>query len=161
MANPFPFVAGEVLTAADMNGIGEWTSYTPVLTASVTNPTLGTGSSQVGSYARIQNLIIYRFRISFGTSGISTGSGTYRVSLPVAATGSSLDYYLATNGQTSFFDSSASTLYFAQAWIANANYLNLIIQQSFNGFNQDLTSTVPVTVAASDTFSGLIIYQAA
>lgn len=160
MANPFPFVAGEVLTAADMNGIGEWTSYTPVLTASVTNPTLGTGSAQVGSYARIQNLIIYRFRISFGTSGISGGSGSYRVSLPVAASGTT-SFYEANNGQTSFFDSSANNLYFAQAWLANANYLTILVQNAFNTFNQDLTATVPVTVAANDTITGLVIYQAA
>jgi len=29
MANPFPFTAGQVLTAAQMNGIGETTSFTP------------------------------------------------------------------------------------------------------------------------------------
>jgi hypothetical protein len=160
MANPFPFVAGEVLTAADMNGIGEWTSYTPVLTASVTNPTLGTGSAQTGSYARIQNLIIYRFFIRFGSSGISAGSGSYRVSLPVAASGTT-QFYEVNNGQTGFYDASLATVYYSQAWIANANYLTILTQNAFNGSNLDWTPTVPVTIAANDAVTGFVIYQAA
>jgi hypothetical protein len=160
MANPFPFVAGEVLTAADMNGIGEWTSYTPVLTASVTNPTLGTGSAQVGSYARIQNLIIYRFFIRFGTSGISVGSGSYRVSLPVTASGTT-QYYETNNGTTAIFDSSSNGVYYANAYLANTSYISILAQNGFNGFMNDASATVPVVPAANDVYSGLVIYQAA
>jgi hypothetical protein len=160
MANPFPFVAGEVLTAADMNGIGEWTSYTPVLTATTTNPTLGTGSSATGAYARVQNLIVYNFQILFGSSGVNAGSGNYKVSLPVTSNATSA-FYQASNGQTSFFDSSANTVYFANAWLESTTNLTLLSQLSFNGNLQNISATAPVIPAANDAISGLVIYRAA
>lgn len=78
--------AGQVLTAATMNSIGAaWETWTPVLTASVTNPTLGTGSSQTGRWAQIQKIVTGQGKIKFGTAGTANGSGTYFVSLPTAA----------------------------------------------------------------------------
>ena len=160
MANPFPFTSGQVLTAAQMNGIGEWTSYTPVLTASVTNPTLGTGSQQLGSFARIQNLIICRFYIAFGASGTNAGSGSYRVSLPVNANPFGA-FFSASSGQTSFFDSSANNIYFANGYIPASTYAAILVQNGFNTFMNDLTNAVPVIPAANDVISGYLIYQAA
>jgi len=61
-------------------------TYVPTLTASVTSPTLGTGSVQEGFFIRTGNKIDCWGRIGFGTSGVDAGSGTYIVSLPVAAT---------------------------------------------------------------------------
>ena len=160
MANPFPFVAGEVLTAADMNGIGEWTSYTPVLSAGGTPVTLGAGSTQFGQYARIQDLIIYRFRISFGTSGQNFGSGNYTVSLPVNAS-SITQFYENTVGVITLYDSSIAVNYFANAWFAGAGEVTLTYQQSFNGALANVTQAAPFTAAAGDTYSGLVIYRAA
>jgi hypothetical protein len=160
MANPFPFVAGEVLTAADMNGIGEWTSYTPVLTATTTNPTLGTGSSATGAYARVQNLIVYNFQILFGSSGVNAGSGNYKVSLPVTSNATSA-FYNATNGQTAFFDSSANSVYFSPAWLESTTNLTLLYQGAFNGNMANISDTTPVIPGANDAISGLVIYRAA
>jgi hypothetical protein len=160
MANPFPFVAGEVLTAADMNGIGEWTPYTPVLSAGGTPVTLGTGSAQSGTYARIQDLIIYRFRISFGTSGQNFGTGNYTVSLPVTANGVT-QFYENSIGVTSVFDASLNNVYYANAWISSTTALSLIVQGAFNTVLNNVTQAVPVTAAASDSYSGLVVYRAA
>lgn len=160
MANPFPFTAGQVLTAAQLNGIGEWLFYTPTLTASVTNPTLGTSGVQSGSYARIQNLIVARFIIIFGTSGVAAGSGNYRVSLPVPAAiyGS---FYGAVSGKTSFYDSSANNTYFSSSWVENTNYVSITYQTAFNGAMSNVSAASPVIPAANDVISGLVIYQAA
>ena len=77
---------GQVLTAATMNTIGAaWETWTPALTAQTTNPTLGTGSSQTGRWARINKIVTGQGRIKFGTSGTAAGSGYYLVSLPTAA----------------------------------------------------------------------------
>ena len=160
MANPFPFVAGDVLTAADMNGIGEWTSYTPVLTASTTNPTLGTGSTVIGSYARIQDLIIYRFYIGFGSSGVNAGSGFYYVSLPVTANQFG-NFFTASSGQTAFYDSSGNAIYFANSWMDTSTRISIIFQQSFNGAMANMTNSVPAIAAANDVISGYMIYRAA
>jgi hypothetical protein len=88
MAAPFPFSAGAVLTAAQLNTIGSYSVYTPVLTASITNPTLGTGSTQFGAYATVNGMCVGYGSIIFGTSGAAAGSGNYRVSLPLTGVGS-------------------------------------------------------------------------
>ena len=66
-----------------INGLGVWKDYTPVLTASGTNPNTGVGAVLAGRYAQIGKVVHCRGRIKFGTSGTSVGSGTYRISLPV------------------------------------------------------------------------------
>jgi hypothetical protein len=59
--------------------------YTPALTATVTNPTLGTGSSTSGKWCRLGDVVYAIGDIRFGTAGTAAGSGTYQISLPVAA----------------------------------------------------------------------------
>lgn len=65
---------------------GTWTAWTPTLTAVTTNPTLGSGATATGRYIELDTgLIIARFTIQFGSSGVGAGSGEYRLSLPVNA----------------------------------------------------------------------------
>jgi hypothetical protein len=61
---------------------GIWQPFTPTLTATTTNPTLGTGSAQVGRYVRIGNFVHARASIRFGTTGTGSGVGTYQVGMP-------------------------------------------------------------------------------
>jgi hypothetical protein len=61
-----------------------WTTYTPALTATTTSPTLGTGSAAAGRYIRIGKTVHFFASITFGSSGVAAGSGTYQVSLPVS-----------------------------------------------------------------------------
>jgi hypothetical protein len=61
--------------------ITPWTTYTPVLRGSVTDPVIGNGSI-TGRYVNIGATIIGEIRIIAGTSGFTRGSGTYTVSLP-------------------------------------------------------------------------------
>lgn len=70
-----------------------YVAYTPVLTASTTNPTLGTGAVVTGSYCVIGDMVHYIAYIKFGTSGVSAGSGEYYVSLPVSASTSGASQY--------------------------------------------------------------------
>lgn len=78
--------AGQVLTAATMNSIGAaWEAWTPTLTASTTNPTLGTGSSRVGRYGQVNKIVTGYGKITFGTSGTAAGNGFYSVTVPITA----------------------------------------------------------------------------
>ena len=64
--------------------ITPWTTYTPVLTASTTNPVLGNGSI-TGRYVNIGATIIGEIRVIAGTAGFSRGLGAYSISLPTPA----------------------------------------------------------------------------
>jgi hypothetical protein len=75
MANPFPFVSGAVLTAAELNGIGEFTTYTPTFT----NLTVGNGTL-TAYYARIQDFVSVFVDVTFGST--SSVSGDVSFTLP-------------------------------------------------------------------------------
>jgi len=87
---PRTWVAGEVPTATHFNGnlrdfgrafADAWTSYTPTLTASTTNPTNWT---QTGYYMQAGKLVHVKVQLAAGAS-MTAGSGTYRIALPVNA----------------------------------------------------------------------------
>lgn len=80
-----PFVAGQRITAADLNNLDNQGTYTPVLTAVTTNPNLGSTGTALGFWQRNGHLITGWARFTFGGTGISAGSGIYRVSLPFTA----------------------------------------------------------------------------
>ncbi|MDP8961497.1 MAG: hypothetical protein M3N32_07790 [Actinomycetota bacterium] len=94
---PWPWVDGDTLAAAELNklvpdGVESGLAYTPQLTATTTNPTLGTGAIAQGRYYRMGKLVWAAARIEFGTSGTGAGSGVYRVSVPVACAQPFIDH---------------------------------------------------------------------
>jgi hypothetical protein len=68
-------------TGLKVAGAGVWTAYTPQLTATTTNPSLGNGTA-TGRYAQIGKLVYFWAQITFGST-TTRGSGSYQVSLPV------------------------------------------------------------------------------
>jgi hypothetical protein len=70
MANPFPFIASTVLTAAQMNGIGETTSFTPTWS----NVTVGNGTLNYATYVRVQNLVFVQVQFTLGSTSAVTGN---------------------------------------------------------------------------------------
>lgn len=95
------FAAGDVLTAAHMNGIqAAWTSYTPTWTGSSSNPAIGNGTL-TGRWLQIGKSGFFRVVMTAGTT-TTVGSGTYTFALPAAvhATGEqsvSGDFYDGAN----------------------------------------------------------------
>lgn len=130
--------------------------FTPVLGASTTAPTLGTGSSVVGTFLRYGHRIEGQGDITFGTSGVAAGSGSYTVLLPVACTGA-----LITNGSTvgsgTFFDSSAGRFYVFKL-IAVSTTTARMVEASAGTF---ITNASPVIPAINDHFNYDFNYQAA
>jgi hypothetical protein len=84
MANPFPFTAGQVLTAAQMNGIGERTAFTPTV-SSVTGAIFVAGALDC-SYMRVQKAVIVEFDITI--TSIGTAGGAILFTLPINANSS-------------------------------------------------------------------------
>lgn len=145
--------SGAVLPAATLSSIGAaWETYTPALTASTTNPTLGTGSSATGRYGQVNKIVCGQGQITFGTAGISAGSGFYYVSLPITAQASG-----KVIGQFQFLDSSASATYIGTL-ISDTTTRALMY---YNNPSSVATNIAPFTWAASDFIRYTFQYEAA
>jgi hypothetical protein len=148
--------SGQVLTAATMNTIGAaWETWTPTLTASTTNPTLGTGSTAAGRYGRVNKEVYGNAQISFGTSGTNAGSGFYYVSLPVTAqaAGVILGTYQAYDNSTATIDQGLV--------IADTTTKGLLYRNGVGGSVFLVASGVPWAWAASDFIRIWFTYEAA
>jgi hypothetical protein len=137
-----------------------WRAYTPVLTASTTDPTLGSGATRKGRWIRLGNLIIYTFYIQFGTSGTNAGSGTYRVSLP---TPYHLGLYTSTQwalGSIKLNESGAGG-FTAVAQPRSTTENTDVTMFTSGSAGAAVTASVPWAWAASDAISGTLTYMAA
>jgi len=76
------FLPGQTLSAAALQALAATATYTPTLTASTTNPTLGSGSSALGWHHVNGRHVTVWFYFRFGSSGAAAGSGLYYVSGP-------------------------------------------------------------------------------
>jgi hypothetical protein len=138
---------------------GSWTvvqqlgpgSHTPVLTASTSNPTLGTGSSQVGRYLLWGGrMCTYWGRIAFGTAALSAGTGQYFVSLPFVSN-SAPEIFV---GSAMLRDSSSGSIQPCTSYMASgASTLSIVTPSGI------ASSTVPWTWAASDYLTWSITYE--
>lgn len=61
---------------------GSWTRWTPTLTASTTNPSLGTGATARGGYIQTGTLVNFWVQFTLGT-GATAGEGFYQFDFPV------------------------------------------------------------------------------
>lgn len=62
------FTSGQVLTAAELNAIATWTSFTP----SWSGITAGTGASNTGQYCELNDILFIRTKYVLGTGGSFT-----------------------------------------------------------------------------------------
>jgi len=153
MANPFPFSAGAVLTAAQMNSVSEWTSYTPQWTSSGTQPVIGDGVL-LGKYLRINKFIMAEMTLI--TGGTTTfGTGQYRLSLPITAKAPLWNY--ANAGMGRIFDASAVQAY----WTAALFFAGATTYVAFTTSFGTVTNTVPMTWGVSDELTVQVMYEAA
>jgi len=152
--------SGQVLTAATMNSIGAaWETWTPALTASSVNPSLGTGSTATGKYVRVNKLVIANFLIRFGTSP-TAGTGTYAISVPVTAIGTQ-SYYEGALGQILIRDDSTQAQYQCTSYFVTTGTFNPVYSATYGGALVNVGAAAPWTWAANDSISGTIIYEAA
>lgn len=161
---PRTWVTGEVVTAAYMNNeIGvpftgiqaAWTSYSPALTASTTNPT---GYTANGRYLQIGKFISVRVQIIMGAAA---GTGSYAVSLPTAADSAmSATFRSAGSGWLGRGGSIYPILF---GVVAGTSAAQLYYISSVGGASVSaVTNTAPLTLTTADTLNiGPLIYEAA
>ena len=161
MANPFPFVAGSVLTAAELNSIGEaWTSYTPVWTAATTNPAIGNGTIS-GKYCQVNKLVVARINVVFGST-TTYGSGNFFFSYPVTAAAPIGAFErILSSGQ--YLDANTASSYGLLVSYNNLSTTEFRVQVFSNASQslQLMAATVPITAAVSDSFQLNFCYEAA
>jgi hypothetical protein len=148
---------GETLSAHRLSMFGVQRSYTPTLTASTTDPTLGTGSTATADYILRQGFVKVRFFFQFGTAGVAAGSGTYQISLP---TGLGIDADWASQypiGLARIRDSSVPTIAFDWRCVTDLSFADKITIKNDTG--GAVTSSVPWTWAASDSIQGVAEYK--
>ncbi len=100
MATPFPFTAGAVLTAAQLNAIGEWIDYTPTWT----NVTVG-NATQDFRYLQVNKGIFVIGVFTVGSTTTFGGGGSpANFTLPLTA-----NTPLGRVGNAIFLDSGTET----------------------------------------------------
>jgi hypothetical protein len=155
MANPFPFVANTVLTAAQLNGIGEATTWTPTYT----NFSLGNGTV-TARYVRANKLIFAYFVITCGTTSAFTGT-QMQISLPITANTSST---LSILGGANIYDASSGAQYLGviqYVGSATSVAVQLFGTASTYGSIAYTNATTPITLATGDLIVGNLVYEAA
>ena len=144
--------------ASSVGNFGAWTAYTPTLTASVTNPTLGITGTATGHYAQIGKTVIARWKIYVGHTTSGAGSGSYYVALPVAASTGQVGL---TVGNGYGYDASSTSLSPFTVYCENANRLAMLYNTTLNGAYTFVAATAPWSWAYTDYLEGAIQYEAA
>ena len=140
---------------ATQAGFGTWASWTPSLTASVTNPTLGTGSVAAGRYVQNGKVVTAVAYFAFGTSGVSAGSGGYRCSLPVNAVSYTQSFAA---GSGAFIDVSTANGYILIPQMETTTYFTFRVNGGGYG---DWNASNPVAPSNSDQIHLMFQYEVA
>jgi len=145
--------SGQVLTAAKLQEIGAIPEgYTPVWTATTTNPILNNGSIS-GNYFRIQNLIIGQIFLVVGST-TNVGSGFYRFTVPVNISGNNV--FTAT---CQILDNSAGFTAYIGAGLPTVSGSNTIEFRTHGAGT--FTQAVPIPFGNADQLRIQFMYQAA
>jgi len=149
MPGPGTWSAGDILTAADLNAIGTWTSYTPAVVQS----TAVAATVNYAKYMQINKSVIVNVDLTCTTSG--TGSNTITVSLPVNVSGTSAT---GSMGSGLVFDSSTTNVILVSVIRASASTVKFIAEDTNNTTNT-LGSSPALTLANNDVISFSLMYE--
>lgn len=133
-------------------------TFGPTLTATTTNPTLGSGSMQAGHYTILPGpSVAFTFFIRFGTSGAAAGNGQYLIPLPIAAAAvSGFGTDQPAMGAGSMRDNSAGSIQSATTYVPGSNLAVCALLSDNTGGT--VGNAFPWTWAASDYVAGSILY---
>lgn len=144
MTSPFPFVAGAILDAADLNAIGAWTAFTPSWN-SVTGGASGTSS---GAYAQVNDIVFWQAQ--FDLNGTGSISGHINMDLPVGTCALSIAYPTAVSG---WAQPTGSSIYTICGFTATAQvYFYANVVSGTYGQITAATATAPETWDANGMF---------
>lgn len=147
MANPFPFSSGDVLTAAELNDIGERVAFTP----SWVNFTPG-NATESWFYVQVNELLFVYGATTLGSTSAFTG-GSIRLTIPTGLRSG----FFHNAGALQMRDTSPSVNYEGSWRIrSDANDADLQAQDSSGTYltAAGVGATVPFTWATGDQIRG-------
>jgi len=129
--------------------ISPWETYTPIWTATTSNPVIGDGSI-TGRYAVLGATIYGEIRIVAGVTGYDRGSGIYRISLPTAGVFENFQPV----GQVVMRDEGPGTNYFGTAIFNNndGTKIELYMHSQVSQFDEGVavTDNTPFLFSSND-----------
>lgn len=134
-----------------------WQSWTPT----VNNVTQGSGAVLACAYARIGKTVICRFHLTLGTTPAVSGDVTF--TLPVTPASFYTDNANKNNiGNASYMDG-ASTAGVGYIRILSSGNANFLVSRASGTYTDVVvvSSTIPFTWAATDSFNATFMYEAA
>ena len=158
---------GVAVEAIETQIVGAYTTYTPTLTGSTTDPTLGSGSSVSGFYKRLGRWVRGKAVITFGTSGVVAGSGDYGLLLPVQPADKiqpiGIGFAYDNDDQHRFVVATAAVI--PVIWAASTSKAVLlqsnVAGEGFANDHNPIGAAVPFTWAESDQLAITFEYEAA
>lgn len=156
MATFGTFSSGSVLTAAELNSGGAWTTFTPTLS----NVTLGTGGTNTGQYSIFNKTLLMRGKFVLGTGGSVTG--VIAVSCPVSTLALSPTMQFQLNGQVLYTDSGVAS-YTGPALQLTSSLIAFYVNNTAGTYASAVTSsgTVPFTFGVNDYVEYALTLQVA
>lgn len=132
------FASGQILTAAELNAIGTWTTYTPTITGVA-------GGTTTGRYIELNEIVFFQVRWVFGTSV----TGPVTITYPVTADNL---YQAASNVNVYLEDSSAATDFMGVAYPDTTARFEVRVANASTTYltTTALTSAIPMTWASGD-----------
>jgi len=161
------YAAGDVLTAAAMNSIGEaWTTYTP--TWSVFNGTTSIGNGSItGSYVVLNKLVFGRIKLTWGSTTSTSGAGANNPFLFSPAPGYDINSGFATRTPigTALVEDSGTTFFLGVALANSATTISVQVPQYNSGisllYSDYLAKGLPFTFGDTDAVTLTYCYQRA
>lgn len=151
MPGPGTWSPGDILTAADLNAIGAWTSYTPVVTQDGARGV----TVDFAKYALINKFCLVTLKVTLTNAG-STNS-TITVSIPVNM-GSTDDGRNVGNGYV--FDSSANDVILVNA-LRNSTSTVRMMTDLTTSTTTGLGNSPNLILASGDVISLSLMYETA
>tara|TARA_B100000029_G_scaffold514317_2_gene616685 strand:- start:4136 stop:4624 length:489 start_codon:yes stop_codon:yes gene_type:complete len=133
MANPFNFSSGDVLTAAELNSIGDWQAWTPVWN----DLTIGNATVQA-KYAEVNELVFYSLEMTWGSTTAATSY--FEIQAPVQEMNPDVAYF--PGGNAIFY-----------------NYGTALHSGTVIGYNDGTTAWLVPWWQAYNAGVGMFIYQ--
>jgi len=161
------YAAGDVLTAAAMNSIGEaWTTYTPTWSVYLGTTSIGNGSI-TGSYVVLNKLVFGRVKLTWGSTTSVTGTGANNAFLFSTPSGYDINsgFAVRTPIGTALIEDSATTFFVGTTVVTSSTTMGIQTPQYNSGisllYSDYVNKGLPFTFGDTDAVTLTYCYQRA